>query len=262
MTAPVFLHSRREDGYFLIVSLRPIFLSSSSLLYLLLRTLPPYLPLLVTFFLPSMPNIGVDIHGVYKLLSNIKPVKASGPDSIPHCVKRSWSRARTGTYGRTFSNHLLSLPRFPQTGRLDMLCLSLRKGILIVQITITISLLLVYVANSSNALYTTISETTLTTITSYLCFNTDSCLVITVTLSCSLFFMTLCLYSIPNVRSMSWGLIFRKPLKLFHTGGFLGKNPIKKREKNIHLTKGSSLPNYVMAFRREANRPLYRSVMT
>ena len=32
---------------------------------------------------PSMPDIVVDVHGVHKLLSNSKPNKASGPNSIP-----------------------------------------------------------------------------------------------------------------------------------------------------------------------------------
>ena len=30
-----------------------------------------------------MPSIEIDVHGVEKLLSNIKPNKASGPDAIP-----------------------------------------------------------------------------------------------------------------------------------------------------------------------------------
>ena len=32
---------------------------------------------------PSMPDVVVSVSGVHKLLSNIKPKKASGPDSIP-----------------------------------------------------------------------------------------------------------------------------------------------------------------------------------
>ena len=38
---------------------------------------------------PSMQNITVNINGVKKLLKNLKPYKASGPDGIPTFIVRS-----------------------------------------------------------------------------------------------------------------------------------------------------------------------------
>ena len=48
-----------------------------------LNHLPPVLPSMPPSEIPNMPNITIDCNGVVKLLGQLNPSKANGPDQIP-----------------------------------------------------------------------------------------------------------------------------------------------------------------------------------